>query len=173
MSPAISRAIQARWRRLDAALTLARTLRMPPPSDPSLEDAAAHALHEIYDLWEIWHRSKWPDGRSTDRQNVYTDSTDEGRTTAALVWARGKSTHEAVEWGRLRSFGFGTAPFGTSLFGGGHDWVWASYRDNATDSGALRDRASWYEALVAGQQVLPPLETAARWLRVQEELRHE
>ena len=157
MTTALRAALIGRWRRLDAALADARAAGNPPASDPSLQDAAAHALHEIYDLWEIWRADKDAASRSEE-----ASSSDAAKTAAALAWARGKKTHEFVEWGQPR--GFGEMPFGVGPFGG-HDWRWGAYEGSDT-----RDQSQWFHQFVATQAVVPPLETAAAWLRTRPEL---
>ncbi len=84
-----------------------------------------------------------------------------GRTTVALVNARGGKTHDLMDHGAL--LGFDEAPFGLGPFGGG--WMWRPYVDEKRPL-----RSQWFAERVEWQAVLIPFTDAAAWLAEQPEL---
>jgi len=85
----------------------------------------------------------------------------EGETAAALAFVRGAKTHSFVEFGSLTDTYADTYRdyYGT--------WRWQAYSD---PNPRFANRNGWYDCHVARQEVLPPLESASRWLSSQAEL---
>lgn len=153
-------ALSARWRRFDAALAAVREAHTARDAAPMV-DAVAGALEALYGLWEAWRLEA---GLTFAAQNTAAEVDDQGRTTAALVYARGGQTHRLIDFGEMVPGAvFGQAVFGAAFFG--FAWRWQAFADPRW---APRD--AWYAALVAGAPVLDPLDSAGRWLRRRPEL---
>jgi hypothetical protein len=155
-----STAVISRWRRFDIALA---SLREQLDSDDphGVPDAIAPALDALYDLTEIVKTS-----RSTKELDALAEGDPRGRTTLALVCARGGKTHRQVDHGAL--VGFGEAPFGLGPFGGG--WMWRPYVD---PDPRRADRSRWFAELVEWHGVTDPFDDAAAWLAEQPELERQ
>lgn len=127
-------------------------------SATEMPDAVVAVLHAMYDLWEVWRREAQ---LSRGAQNERAGRDGGGQTAAALISARGGTTHEPVDF--ARNEGFGRQPFGVTPFGGG--WYWQEYVDDREEV-----RAGWYASRVRWKPVLLPLEVAYEWLASQPEI---
>lgn len=160
MTASETEALTARWRRLEHGLDEVRAAANSP--DPHrCPDAVARTLGALYDLWEFWaSRAPLPVGKGkTDRQDNAVCGDDDGETAAALVHARGSSTHVHVEFGNLAAT---YSPTYQPFYGW---WQWQEHSDVKYPR-----RNAWYAEHVQHREVLPPLGAAARWLRARPEL---
>lgn len=149
-------ALEARWRRVNKGL---HRVRESINSDDMHEcpDEVAGMLDALYDLWELWCKTA---GLKSNAQDPHISGNASGEIAAALMFARGGKTHAHLEFDDL------TDTFSDTFYSNFGCWRWkAMDRDPRYAS-----RGEWYAVRVAGQEVLPPLESAISWLRGQPEL---
>lgn len=135
-------------RRLKTQVTAVEAAAYTP--DPTATpDAIAFALHAVYDAWEVFKSD-----RSNKDTDEYVAGYTDGRTAAALVWARSYGTHDFVQFGDRPDI------IGRSFGQMVQAWRWQPWVVS-TDT---RIRQQWYDEHVAGFDVLGPLVVAQRWL---------
>jgi hypothetical protein len=149
--------LNARWRRLNARVgevhaALNRT------DKSGLNDAVAGALDALYDLWAYWQQRA---GLTAKQADAHVRGDADGETTAALVHARGAKTHVFEEFGQF------TDTYADTYRDYYGVWRWQDYSDSHTRFPA---RNGWYAHHVAREEILPPLESALRWMAAQPEL---
>ena len=145
-----SKALVARWRRLDRAVDEVG-LAVNSDDPARCPDSVATALDTLYDLWELWLPTLTSRADDEVRGNV------DGEMAAALVHARGGKTHAHVEFGDF------TDTIAERFYDHFGCWRWQPFSDPRR-SAADRDR--WYGTHVAGNEVLPPIEAAVRFMRL-------
>ena len=149
--------LRARQRRLDSRVSEVRSA-LDAADENGVPDAVAGALDALYGLWEILAaRCCLTMNQADDR--VRGDV--EGETAAALIHVRGAKTHVFMEFGNLTDTNLDLYRdyYGTCR--------WQAHSDPRPRY-AARDR--WYARHVALQEILPPLETALRWICNQPEV---
>jgi hypothetical protein len=149
-------ALAAKWRRFNDGVDRVRSAQGAADED-KVRDAVNAALHALYELWEYW-REKAPSRPGTDNDFVRTDP--DGETAAALVHARGSTTHRVFQ-----EHGDFTDTYAKEFYDHYGCWRWERFSDPR-----YPERDAWYETHVAEREVIEPFEAASRWLTAQPEL---
>jgi hypothetical protein len=116
--------------------------------------ALTEALNWLHSLEEL-HRERLKDKRYFDERS----KTPDGRTTGALVYARGAMHHRLVNWSPL---GEAYSDYYTDMY---EVLVWVDSAPELDPKGKGRD--AYFDALVAGKPVLDTLDKAYRFLTEQ------
>jgi hypothetical protein len=152
----VDSALTAKWRRFDDGDGRVRSAQRTANED-WMHDAVNSVLHALYGLWEYW-RAHTPPRPGQDDDFVRSDA--DGETTAALVHARGATTHRVFQ-----EHGDFTNTYAKKYYDHHGCWRWEPFSDPR-----YAERDAWYQAHVAGREVNEPLEAARRWLGKQSEL---
>jgi hypothetical protein len=151
-------ALTAKWRRFNEAVDRVRSAQAATDK-AEIQDAVNAALHALYELWEYW-RAKAPSRRGKDDDFVRSDP--DGETAAALVHARGATTHRVFQ-----EHGDFTDTYAQRFYDHYGCWRWEHFSD---PNPKYTDRDTWYRTHVAGREVNEPFEAASRWLNKRPEL---
>ena len=146
----------AKWRRFNEGVDRVRAAQ-GGTDEAKMNDAVNAALHALYELWEYW-RANAPTRPSGDDASVRGNHG--GETAAALVHARGATTHRVFQ-----EHGDFTDTYAKDYYDHYGCWRWEHFSDPK-----YPQRDAWYSAHVAGREVIEPFEAASRWLNVQPEL---
>jgi hypothetical protein len=154
----VDAALTAKWRRFDEGVDRVRSAQ-GAADDDEMHDVVNAVLHALYELWEYW-RAKAPlrPGRDDD----FVRSDPDGETAAALVHARGATTHRVFQ-----EHGDFTDTYAKEFYDHYGCWRWEHFSD---PDPRYAERDAWYKAHVAGHEVHEPLGAARRWLSKQPEL---
>jgi hypothetical protein len=122
------------------------------------------ALAWLYSLHQ-WHKIHFPGGEGA--LNALADTTEEGRTHQAVVWARGLETHQDRDVAHLLSYTFAGmgGPIGMVPIGGAlvvTNWFWVE--GPMLPPHRADPREDLYDRLVARRPLLDPLSAAQSFI---------
>lgn len=151
-----SDALAAKWRRFNEGIDRVRAAQRGT-DEGMMNDAINAALHALYELWEYWRASA---AARPSGDDGFVRGNPDGETAAALVHARGATTHRVFQ-----EHGDFTDTYANDYYDHYGCWRWEKFSDPK-----YPHRDGWYSTHVAGHEVSDPFEAARRWLSLQPEL---
>lgn len=137
--------------RLEAFREKVRAVRDAVAADQELPILIAtnDALFAFYALWNLLEVT-------SKNQVAWAGSDEQKQNLVALVYVRGETEHRGAH--PAMAVGFGEAPFGCGVYGGG--WMW---RECPTSRSFFAESQRLYDSRVLWQGIAAPLEQAEHW----------